>query len=72
MLDKFTPFKEDLYNSPVTNLGVKAQVNIYFHHQNFELFESLISQNIKNYTHFVITTYLKKEKTVYKNLNRVC
>lgn len=71
MLDKFTAFKEDLFNSLLANLGHRAKVSMYFHHQNFELFKTLISQNLKNYTHFVITTYLDKTNDVKKVLNKI-
>lgn len=71
MLDKFTPFKEDLYNSLISCLGVTAKINLFFHHQNFELFSSLITQNLKNYTHFVITTYLDKNENVAEVLNLI-
>lgn len=72
MLDKFTSFKEDLYNSMLNVLGDFAQVDLYFHHQNFVLFESLISQNLKNYTHFVITTYLNNaDEDIQNVLNNI-
>ncbi|WP_276166142.1 GntR family transcriptional regulator [Zobellia alginiliquefaciens] len=71
MLDKFTPFKEDLYNSLIARLGDKVKVRLYFHHQNEEIFAPLILDNLKNYTHFVITTYIRDSKTVKKVLNKV-
>ncbi|MEO1010868.1 MAG: GntR family transcriptional regulator [Bacteroidota bacterium] len=71
MLDKFTTFKEDLFNSLLLNLGNLAKVSMYFHHQNFEIFEALIAQNLKNYTHFVITTYLDNPRKVKKVLNSI-
>ncbi|CAZ97747.1 GntR family transcriptional regulator [Zobellia galactanivorans] len=71
MLDKFTPFKEDLYNSLISSLGDKVKVRLYFHHQNIEIFAPLILDNLKNYTHFVITTYIKDSKSVQKVLNKI-
>ncbi|SHJ04867.1 GntR family transcriptional regulator [Pseudozobellia thermophila] len=71
MLDKFTPFKEDLYNSLISNLGENVKVRLYFHHQNIEIFAPLILDNLKNYTHFVVTTYIKDSKSVQKVLNQI-
>lgn len=71
MLDKFTPFKEDLYNSLISSLGDKVKVRLYFHHQNIEIFAPLILDNLKNYTHFVITTYIKDSKSVEKVLKKI-
>lgn len=71
MLDRFTVFKEDLYNSFLEKLGKKAKVSLYFHHENVEIFESLILQNIKNYTHFVIATYIKESDTLYDVLDKI-
>lgn len=64
LLDKFTPFKEDLYNSMRLKLGRKAKVDLFFHHQNPQVFANLITQNVKNYSHFVITTYLEDAKLI--------
>lgn len=71
MLDKFTAFKEDLFNSLLATLGDRAKVSMYFHHQNIELFESLILQNLKSYTHFAITTYINENQKVYDALDKI-
>lgn len=71
MLDKFTSFKEDLYNSLINRLSDKAKVDVYFHHQNFELLSNLITQNLTNYTHFVITTYFNKNTKIKQLLNSI-
>ncbi len=71
MLDKFTAFKEDLFNSLIFELGDRAKVSTYFHHQNVELFESLILQNLKYYTHFVITTFIKETSHLNEVLKKI-
>lgn len=71
LLDKFTSFKQDLFNSLIYNLGDRAKVDVYFHHQDFKLFKSLILNNLKNYTHFVITTYLADNDAVASILKRI-
>ncbi len=54
LFDELNAFKEDLYNSLITNLKSKAHVEIYFHHFNFKVFKSLILESIGNYTSYVI------------------
>lgn len=71
MLDKFTSFKEDLFHSLCNALGDQAKVSMYFHHQNMEVLQSLILQNLKNYTHFVITTYLDEDDILYEVLDKI-
>ncbi len=71
MLDKYTSFKEDLYNSLRKFLGDRAKVSMYFHHQNIEILQSLILQNLKNYTHFVITTFLEEDSILYEVLDKI-
>lgn len=61
LLDKFTPFKEKLYHSFKRGIGEKGEVDIYFHHHNIKIFQSLINQNLSQYTHFVIVTFLNEE-----------
>lgn len=54
LFDEFNGFKEDLYNSFIKTLQDKAAVEIYFHHFNRKVFESLIRDNIGKYTSYVI------------------
>lgn len=54
LFDEFNSFKENIYNSFVENLEGKAHVDIFFHHFNSRVFESLIKDNASRYTSFVI------------------
>lgn len=54
LFDEWNVFKEDLYNSFLHNLGVEAQVDIYFHHFNHQVFQKLIGESNGNYTKYVI------------------
>ncbi|WP_298486019.1 GntR family transcriptional regulator [uncultured Maribacter sp.] len=71
MLDKYTSFKEEFNNSFVNKLGERAKVSLYFHYQNIELFESLILQNFKNFTHFVISTSIRPNEILYEALDKI-
>lgn len=54
LLDELNAFKEDLYNSLINNLKGKANVEVYFHHFNYKMFQNLILESIGNYTSYVI------------------
>lgn len=54
LFDELNAFKEDIYNSFLSNLKLKAKVDIYFHHFNRNVFNSLIKDNIGNYSKYVI------------------
>ena len=54
LFDELNSFKEDLYNSLITNFKGKAIVDIYFHHFNYKVFKNLVGESIGNYTSYVI------------------
>lgn len=54
LFDELNAFKEDLYNSFLETVEENVQVDIFFHHFNFELFTKLIFDNIGNYSYYVI------------------
>lgn len=54
LFDELNSFKEDLYNSFLQNLGDNIQVDIFFHHFNKDIFNKLITDNIGNYSYYVI------------------
>jgi DNA-binding transcriptional regulator YhcF (GntR family) len=54
LFDEMNAFKEDLYNSLITNLKGKAIVDIYFHHFNYKVYKNLIADSIGNYTSYII------------------
>ncbi|MGV8137457.1 MAG: GntR family transcriptional regulator [Mangrovibacterium sp.] len=54
LFDELNAFKEDLYTSFLTKLDIRTNVDIYFHHFNFQLFKDLINQSSGKYTSYVI------------------
>lgn len=54
LFDEFNSFKEDLYNSFLTGMGENVQVDIFFHHFNYDVFNKLISDNTGDYSYYVI------------------
>jgi len=54
LFDELNAFKEDLYNSFLKSLNAETKVDIYFHHFNRSVFNSIIKDNIGNYSKYVI------------------
>lgn len=54
LFSTFTPYKEIIYNSLLTHLQGRGKVDIYFHHHNIRIFESLIREQSPYYNTFVI------------------
>lgn len=54
LFDELNAFKENLYHSFITNLDSNIDVDIYFHHFNIDVFESLIKNNAGNYNYYII------------------
>lgn len=67
MLDKLTYFKEQIYQSIFQKISEYGEIELYFHHHNFQLFETLITSNLNNYTHFVIVTFLREDVSIVLN-----
>ena len=54
LFDELNAFKEDLYNSFITSLGENIEVDIFFHHFNYEVFKKLVFDNIGKYHYYII------------------
>lgn len=69
LFDELNIFKEDLYNSFLENIGKNAQVDIFFHHFNFQFFQKIIAENNGDYTKYIIMpTAFEEAHTTIKNL----
>ncbi len=69
LFDELNAFKEDLYNSFLKRIDNNIEVDIYFHHFNFDVFNKLIYDNIGNYNYYVIMpANLKHTNTVINKL----
>lgn len=68
LLDKFTVFKDKIYRSLFETIGDRGQVDLFFHHHNYDMFKSLIEENLSNYTHFVVVTFMKEDVKPILNL----
>jgi DNA-binding transcriptional regulator YhcF (GntR family) len=54
LFDEMTPYKEVLYNAMKQALDKQGVLDIYFHHYNSKVFESLVRQSIGSYTSYII------------------
>jgi len=54
LFDEFNSFKEDLYNSFLEHMKNNAQIDIFFHHFNTEMFKKLVNESHGNYSKYVI------------------
>jgi DNA-binding transcriptional regulator YhcF (GntR family) len=54
LFDELNAFKEDLYTSFLNSLDSRSNVDIYFHHFNFQMFKDLVMQAAGNYTSYVV------------------
>lgn len=54
LFDELNAFKEDLYSSFLDTIDNRAQVDIFFHHFNNEMFRKLINESNGNYSKYII------------------
>lgn len=54
LFDELNAFKEDLYNSFMETINRNAQIDIFFHYFNPEVFRKLIHENNGNYSKYII------------------
>ncbi|HEY0609656.1 MAG TPA: substrate-binding domain-containing protein, partial [Chitinophaga sp.] len=53
--------KKQLYNAFVKTLGEGVFVDLHIHHSNVQLFDSLISNNLGDYDHYVIMPHFYEQ-----------
>jgi DNA-binding transcriptional regulator YhcF (GntR family) len=61
LFDELTMYKRVLYNAFRERMGATASIDIYFHHYSAKQFESLILDNLGNYTSYVIMPWPDKK-----------
>ena len=54
LFDELNSFKEDLYNSFLRHIDNKAQVDIFFHYFNPEMFRKLVNESNGNYSKYIL------------------
>ncbi|GEP96586.1 GntR family transcriptional regulator [Chitinophaga cymbidii] len=61
LLSTFNPYREVLYNAFIAQLKGQAKVDLYFHHHNISVFETLIKNHTAYYNTFVIMPEINKK-----------
>lgn len=61
LLSTFNPYREVLFNAFINEIKTKATVDIYFHHHNIKVFETLIKNHSAYYNTFVVMPVFHKD-----------
>ncbi|HLA55027.1 MAG TPA: GntR family transcriptional regulator [Flavobacterium sp.] len=54
LFDELNSFKEDIYNAFQETMNNKAQIDIFFHHFNIDMFRKLINESNGDYSKYII------------------
>ena len=70
LLSTFNPYRETFYNAFINRIKGRANVDLYFHHHNIGVFETLIKNHSAYYNTFVIMPEIhKKTSGILKQLD---
>jgi DNA-binding transcriptional regulator YhcF (GntR family) len=73
LFDEFTMYKRVLYNAFRERIGGNGSIDMYFHHYSPKQFESLILNNLGNYTSYIIMPWPDKiVPLVMSKMDRSC
>ncbi|MDR6784884.1 DNA-binding transcriptional regulator YhcF (GntR family) [Pedobacter africanus] len=61
LLSTFNPYREVLYNAFIEQIRNQATVDLYFHHHNINVFETLVRNHAAYYNTFVIMPEINKK-----------
>jgi len=69
LFDELNIFKEDIYNAFLKKMDGSAQIEIFFHHFNIDMFRKLINESNGNYSKYIIMpTNLVGAASIIKSL----
>lgn len=60
LMSTFNPYREMFYREFVNKLRSQASVDLYFHHHNIDVFETLIQNHASHYNTFVVMPEIHK------------
>lgn len=67
ILDKMNVLRDRVYQAFLETIHDKAEVDVFFHHHNFKVFEKLVDENLNSYTHFVVVTFFRENPSSVLN-----
>jgi len=69
LFDELNSFKEDIYTSFLETIKNKAQIDIFFHHFNANMFKKLVNESNGNYSKYIVMpTNLIEAAAIIKTL----
>ncbi|MBQ9462452.1 MAG: GntR family transcriptional regulator [Bacteroidales bacterium] len=75
IFDKFSVYKQILFNAFAERLGKNAEITILNHNQSIDLFEYYLDNNLDSFDYYVVAPHFplntKTQKRVEKQLNRI-
>lgn len=75
IFDKFSVYKQILFNAFAERLGRNAEITILSHNQNIDLFEHYLNNNLDSFNFYVVAPHFpldaKTQKRVEKQLSRI-
>jgi DNA-binding transcriptional regulator YhcF (GntR family) len=70
LLSTFNPYREVLFNAFVDSVGSRANVDLYFHHHNIDVFETLIHNHAAYYNCFILMPEIhNRTKGIFNKLD---
>ena len=67
ILDKMNILRDRVYQAFLETIHDQAEVDVFFHHHNFKVFEKLVDENLNSYTHFVVVTFFREDPSSVLN-----
>lgn len=70
LMSTYNPYREVFYNAFIGKLKNQATVDLYFHHHNINVFETLIQNHASYYNTFVVMPEIHKQtEHIFKQLD---
>ncbi len=69
LFNKFTAYKEEIYESIKNALSNKGILDIYFHHDNVDVFNTLVEKSAGKYTEYIIMPI--NNRAIEESLNKL-
>ena len=70
VLNKLSNYKRSIYYSLASNLGSKANIDVFIYNYNLEQFGEIVDNQLTNYDYFVILAHFKKENVDVESVIR--
>lgn len=67
LLDQYTPFKEELYNSFIKRLPINYKVDLLFHQYSERLFNNIIRESLGKYNKYIVMNFDNEKFTTILN-----